>query len=41
MAHDLLTDQRFRWQGPRNFVALDPAEWPAHVLHLTPLSHDR
>ncbi|MCK4176831.1 alpha-1,4-glucan--maltose-1-phosphate maltosyltransferase [Aciditerrimonas ferrireducens] len=41
VAHDLLTDQRFRWQGPRNFVALDPAEWPAHVLHLTPLSHDR
>ncbi len=40
-AHDLLTDQRFRWQGPRNFVALDPADWPAHVLHLHPVPGDR
>jgi starch synthase (maltosyl-transferring) len=30
--HDLLTDARYHWQGPNNFVALDPATVPAHVL---------
>jgi len=33
-ARDLLTGHVYRWQGPRNFVRLDPAA-PAHVLHLT------
>ena len=33
-AHDLLSDARFLWQGPRNFVALDPQGAPAHVLRL-------
>jgi starch synthase (maltosyl-transferring) len=32
--HDLLTDERYIWQGPRNFVMLDPARLPAHVLRL-------
>ncbi len=32
--HDLLTDERYVWQGPRNFVLLDPARMPAHVLRL-------
>jgi starch synthase (maltosyl-transferring) len=32
VAHDLLTDARFRWEGSRSFVILDPAAVPAHVL---------
>ncbi len=34
-ATDLLTGERYVWQGPRNFVSLDPAALPAHVLHLS------
>ena len=33
--HDLLTDQRFSWQGAYNFVMLDPARVPAHVLRVS------
>ena len=32
--HDLLTDERFLWHGPRNFIALDPRTRPAHVFLL-------
>jgi starch synthase (maltosyl-transferring) len=32
--HDLLTDARYRWQGPRNYVELRPDEIPAHVLRV-------
>ncbi|WP_418320912.1 alpha-1,4-glucan--maltose-1-phosphate maltosyltransferase [Piscinibacter sakaiensis] len=32
--HDLITDARFLWTGPRNFVQLDPNVCPAHVMHL-------
>ncbi len=32
--HDLLTDQRFVWQGPHNFVLLDPQRVPAHVFRV-------
>ena len=32
--HDLLSDQRFIWQGRRGFVMLDPAHSPAHVFRL-------
>jgi len=32
--HDLLTDARYLWQGPRNFVLLDPARVPAHVFRV-------
>jgi len=32
--HDLITGARFLWQGPRNFVRLDPARVPAHVLRV-------
>jgi starch synthase (maltosyl-transferring) len=31
-AHDLLTDERYSWEGARSFVILDPATVPAHVL---------
>jgi len=30
--HDLLTDARYVWQGPHNFVQLDPHVAPAHIL---------
>jgi starch synthase (maltosyl-transferring) len=35
-AHDLLTGEHYFWTGPRNFVQLDPAQVPAHVLVLNP-----
>ena len=38
LAHDELGDTTFTWQGPRNFVRLDPAWQVAHVLHLRPLA---
>lgn len=33
-AHDLLSDARYLWQGPRNFVRMDPAISPVHILKL-------
>jgi len=30
--HDLLSNQRFLWQGGRNFIRLDPHSVPAHVF---------
>ena len=35
-AHDELTDTTYAWQGPGNYVRLDPAVQPAHVMHLRP-----
>ena len=32
--HDLLSDARHLWHGPRNYVELDPAVCPAHVFRL-------
>ena len=32
--HDLLSGQRFLWQGPRNFVSLDPGRGPAHIFRI-------
>jgi starch synthase (maltosyl-transferring) len=32
--HDLLGDARYVWQGPRNYVELDPDGVPAHVLEV-------
>ena len=32
--HDLLSDQRYQWHGPRNFVMLDPHRIPAHVFRI-------
>ena len=31
---DLLTGSIFAWSGPRNYIRLDPAVLPAHVLAL-------
>ncbi len=42
--HDLLTDNRYQWEGPRNFVILDPQVFPAHIFHVhrpTPAPPDR
>jgi starch synthase (maltosyl-transferring) len=33
-AHDLLTGSRYLWNGPRNFVELNPASVPAHILRI-------
>jgi starch synthase (maltosyl-transferring) len=30
--HDLLSDERYLWQGPRNYVQLDPHAVPAHIF---------
>ena len=32
--HDLITDARFLWQGPRNYVELKPQVMPAHVFRV-------
>jgi len=32
--HDLLNDARYIWQGPRNYIELDPAVAPAHVFRV-------
>lgn len=32
--HDLVTDSRYLWQGPRNYVELDPQKMPAHIFRL-------
>ena len=37
--HDLLTGAHFLWQGARNFVRLDPARVPAHILRVERIPH--
>jgi starch synthase (maltosyl-transferring) len=32
--HDLLSNLRYPWRGPRNFVMLDPRRVPAHVFKI-------
>jgi starch synthase (maltosyl-transferring) len=32
--HDLLSEARYLWQGPRNYVELDPQVVPAHIFQL-------
>ena len=36
-AHDELTDTTYTWHGAVNYVRLDPAVQPAHILHLRAL----
>jgi len=33
-AHDLLTDERYMWNGSRAFVRLSPQDIPAHILKI-------
>ncbi len=35
-AHDLLTDARYVWKGPWNYVELNPQKLPAHILRIRP-----
>jgi starch synthase (maltosyl-transferring) len=30
--HDLLTDAKYEWRGPRNYVELNPQRLPAHIF---------
>lgn len=32
VVHDLLTDARYTWSGPQNFVKLDPQGVPCHIF---------
>ncbi|MDQ4065127.1 MAG: alpha-1,4-glucan--maltose-1-phosphate maltosyltransferase [Actinomycetota bacterium] len=32
--HDLISDTRFVWNGPHNYVRLDPFEEPAHIFRI-------
>jgi starch synthase (maltosyl-transferring) len=32
VVHDLLTDFRYTWRGTRNYIRLDPAQQPGHLL---------
>jgi starch synthase (maltosyl-transferring) len=32
--HDLLSDARFLWNGPRNYVELNPRTMPGHIFRL-------
>ncbi len=34
VAHDLLTDQKYTWQGRRSYVELDPLTRPAHIIRV-------
>jgi starch synthase (maltosyl-transferring) len=37
--HDLISDEHFMWNGPRNFVILDPQRSPSHVMRLRTQRH--
>ncbi len=32
--HDLISDARYLWYGPRNFVQIDPHACPAHIFRI-------
>jgi starch synthase (maltosyl-transferring) len=34
MVHDLLSDERYLWQGENNYIQLNPQIIPAHILRL-------
>ncbi|MCM8761567.1 MAG: alpha-1,4-glucan--maltose-1-phosphate maltosyltransferase, partial [Candidatus Omnitrophica bacterium] len=39
MAHDLLNDQKFIWQGHTSYIELDPQKAPAHVIRVAKQLH--
>lgn len=39
IVRDLLSGDKYRWQGAVNFVQLNPYEMPAHILKLEPLAN--
>jgi starch synthase (maltosyl-transferring) len=34
LAHDLLSDDKYIWQGERNYIELDPQVMPGHILRI-------
>jgi len=32
--HDLLSDARYMWNGPRNYIELNPHTVPAHIFRV-------
>ena len=34
LAHDLLTDDKYIWQGEANYIELDPRVMPGHILRI-------
>ena len=34
LVHDLLSEERYLWQGPSAYLSLDPARLPVHVLRV-------
>ncbi len=32
VAHDLLSDERYQWQGGDHYICLDPATQPVHIF---------
>jgi starch synthase (maltosyl-transferring) len=41
VVHDLLTGARYTWRGVRNYVRLDPAEQPGHLLLVERTAHEK
>jgi len=37
--HDLMSDARYLWQGPRAFIALDPQVMPVHIFRVRRYVH--
>jgi starch synthase (maltosyl-transferring) len=37
--HDRLSGERYLWSGARNYVELNPARLPAHVLQVRGAAH--
>jgi len=34
LAHDLMTDDKYIWQGEANYIEMDPRVMPGHILHI-------
>jgi starch synthase (maltosyl-transferring) len=34
--HDLISDEKYIWQGEHNYIQLDPQKMPAHILSVHP-----
>lgn len=38
--HDVLTDERYIWRGPRNYIELNPRKSPAHIFVVERLTEE-
>jgi starch synthase (maltosyl-transferring) len=34
LVHELLSDDKYIWQGERNYVEMDPQAMPAHIFRV-------